>query len=186
MPTDIETKRLNDHTNITEANYDEELILDSSAYGTRNITVDNFKKQIIGNNNISSLGDGTATGSILAVNNSVEDVNSTIGSSSISTFGDGTITGILNNLAIQDVAIPVSGWSENAPYTNTVTVNGMTARDKVICLGYVPSNTPSDNIAIAQAASLLDYGITDEDEITWYALNGKPSITFSVSIMKGY
>ena len=34
MPTDIETKRLNDHTNITEANYDEELILDSSAYGT--------------------------------------------------------------------------------------------------------------------------------------------------------
>ena len=186
MPTDIETKRLNDHTNITEANYDEELILDSSAYGTRNITVDNFKKQIIGNNNISLLGDGTATGSILAVNNSVEDVNSTIGSSSISAFGDGTITGILNNFAIQNVLIPVSGWSENAPYTNTVTVTGMTALDKVICLGYVPSDTPADNVAISQAASMLDYGITGEGTITWYALTSKPTITFSVAIMKGY
>lgn len=186
MPVDVETRRLNDHTNITQANDDEELILDSSAYGTRNITVNNFKKQIIGDNDISSLGDGTTTGSILAINNDVEDMNDTIGNSSISSFGNGTVTGILNNFAIQNVLIPVSGWSENAPYTNTVTVSGMTALDKVICLGYVPSDTPADNVAISQAASRLDYGITGEDTITWYALTSKPAITFSVAIMKGY
>ena len=186
MAVDVETRRLNDHTNITEANSDEELILDSSTYGTRNITVNNFKKQIIGDNDISTLGDGTVTGGVLSINNDVDGLSNKMGNTNISAYGDGTVTGILNNFAIQNVLIPVSGWSENVPYTNTVTVNGMTAQDKVICLGYVPSNTPSDNIAIAQAASLLDYGITDEDEITWYALSGKPSITFSVSIMKGY
>jgi hypothetical protein len=186
MAVDVLTRRINEHINIVEANNDEELILDSSAYGTRNITVDNFKKQMIGNNNISSLGDGTPTGAALALNGKIEGTKDIIGDTTIAAYGDGTVTGILDGFSIKNVEIPVAGWSSNAPYTNTISVNGITAQDKIICLGYVPSNTPSDNIAIAQAASRLDYGITGQGTITWYALEAKPTITFSVSIMKGY
>ncbi len=186
MAIDVGTKRLNEHTDITQANNDEELILDSSTYGTRNITISNFKKQIIGDNDISSLGDGTPTGSVLALDDEITDIKTELGDSNISTYGDGTVTGILNNFAIRNVQIPVGGWSANAPFTNTTTVSGITAQDKIICLGFVPSNTPSDNIAISQAASRLDYGITGTDTITWYALEAKPNITFSVAIMRGY
>lgn len=186
MAVDVETRRLNDHTNITEANYDEELILDSSTYGTRNITVNNLKNQVIGNNNISSLGDGTPTGAILELNEKATRADTKMGSTNISSYRDGTVTGILASLATQTVTIPASGWSVSAPFTNTVRVNGVTALDKIICLGYVPSNTASDNIALSQAASRIDYGITTENFITWYALELKPDIDVTVTIMRGY
>ena len=186
MPTDIETRRLNDHTNISEANYDEELILDSSTYGTRNITVQNLTTQILGNNNISSLGDGTPTGAILELDEKATRADTKMGNTNISSYADGTVTGILANFATIDVEIPVSGWSNVAPFTNTVRVNGITALDKIICLGYVPSDTPSENINISQAASRIDYGITGENTITWYALELKPGMTFSMTIMRGY
>lgn len=186
MPVDIETRRLKDHTNINSAYSDEEITLDSSAYGTRNITVDNFKRQINGNNNISELGDGSPTGAILAVNDRLDQTNDMIGSADISDYADGTVTGILANFAVMNVTIPANGWSANAPYTNAVTVQGITTFDKMIYLGYVPSNTPSDNVLIGQAASRLDYGITSADTITFYALESKPSIDFTVALMRGY
>lgn len=186
MPVDIETRRLKDHTDINTAYSNEELTLDSSTYGTRNITVGNLTRQINGDNNISSLGDGTPSGAILAVDNKVAQTNTKIGNTDISEYADGTVSGILANFAIINVTIPANGWSNVAPYTNAVNVAGITSLDKMIYLGYVPSNTPSDNIAIGQAASRLDYGITGDGTITWYALENKPPITFSVALMRGY
>lgn len=186
MPTDIETRRLNDHTNVTEANYDEELILDSSTYGTRNITVDNLKNQIIGNNNISELGDGTPTGAILQLDEKATRADTKMGSTNIAPYRDGTVTGILASLAVQNILIPANGWSAAAPFYNTVNVAGVTESDKIICLGYIPSSTPSDNILIGQAASRIDYGITGDGTITWYALELKPDRDVTMAIMRGY
>lgn len=186
MPTDIETRRLNDHTNVSAANYDEELILDSSTYGTRNITIENLTNQILGDNNISAIGDGTPTGAIVELDEKATRTDDKMGNTSIAGYADGTVTGILANFATVDVLIPANGWSNVAPYTNTTRVNGVTALDKIICIGYVPSDTPSQNILISHAASKVDYGVTGENTITWYALELKPDIDFRLTIMKGY
>lgn len=186
MPTDIETRRLNDHTNVTEANYDEELILDSSTYGTRNITVQRLTDQILGNNNISQIADGTPTGAILELDEKATRADNKMGTTNIAPYRDGTVTGILASFAVQNVLIPVNGWSAVAPFSNTINVAGITESDKIICLGYVPSNSPSDNILIGQAASRIDYGITGDGTITWYALELKPDRNITMAIMRGY
>lgn len=186
MAVDIETRRLKDHTNIVQANQDEEIILDSSSYGTRNITVDNFTKQLLGHNNISDYGDGTPTGAIVNTNERLNQTNEKIGDTNISGYADGTVTGILANFATMNVLIPANGWSDEAPYHNTINVAGITALDKIICLGYVPSNDPAENILISHAASRLDYGVTNEDTITWYALELKPERDITMTIMRGY
>jgi len=186
MAVDIETRRLKDHTNIVQANQDEEMILDSSSYGTRNISIENFTRQILGNNNISEYGDGTPTGAIVNTNERLDQTNNRIGDANISGYADGTITGILANFATMNVLIPANGWSDEAPYHNTINVAGITALDKIICLGYVPSNDPAENILISHAASRIDYGITNEDTITWYCLELKPEIDITMTIMRGY
>jgi len=186
MPVDMNTRRLDDHTNVPEADPNEEITLDSSQFGTRNITVENFTNQIIGGNDISNIGDGTPTGAIVELDERLTEAEDTIGDTDISAYADGTLTGILANFATQNVTIPVSGWSDVAPFSNTVTVSGISASDKIMCLGYVPSNTPEDNVLIAQATSRLDYGITGNNSITWYALELKPEMTVTVVIMKVY
>lgn len=186
MPVDIETKRLNDHANVSEANYDEELILDSSTYGTRNITIENLTNQILGDNNISAIGDGTPTGAIVELDEKATRTDDKMGSTNISGYGDGTVTGILANFATQEVAVPANGWSNVAPFSNTVRVNGVTALDKIICVGYTPSDNPSTNVLLSHAASKIDYGITGENTITWYALELKPDIDVTLVIMRGY
>lgn len=77
--------------------------------------------------------------------------------------------------------IPVSGWSESAPYTNRVSIGGIIASD-------MPHITPvysaTQAIAISQreAWGFIGYGVAGANAITFTALEDKPAVDIPIQI----
>ena len=83
---------------------------------------------------------------------------------------------------IYNVTIPVSGWSGTS---NTVTVQGIAAGDDVEVVGINPTGLTDQQILAAnRSLALITYGTTSTDAITFYALNGLPSVDLPVTIRK--
>lgn len=57
-------RRIYDHENVVEIDQDDNLIVDKALDRTKNITMSNLTKQMLGDNDISDIGDGTPTGAI--------------------------------------------------------------------------------------------------------------------------
>lgn len=76
--------------------------------------------------------------------------------------------------------ITVAGWSGTS---NTVSVQGIAAGDDVEIVGINPTGLTDQQISAAKSAlSLITYGTTSTDAITFYALGGLPSVDIPVTI----
>lgn len=92
---------------------------------------------------------------------------------SAQTFGQQTL---------YNATIIASGWSGTS---NTVTVQGVTAGDDVEIVGINPTGMSSSDILTAKdALSLITYGTTSANAITFYALGTVPSVNIPVTIRK--
>lgn len=83
---------------------------------------------------------------------------------------------------IYNATITAAGWSGTS---NAVTVLGVSAGDDVEIVGINPTGlTDSQKIAAKQDLDLITYGTTSANLITFYALNGLPTVDIPVTIRK--
>ena len=81
---------------------------------------------------------------------------------------------------IYNATITAAGWSGTS---NTVAVQGITAGDDVEIVGINPTGLTDLQISAAKnALYLITYGTTSTNAITFYALNGLPSVDIPVTI----
>ena len=84
---------------------------------------------------------------------------------------------------VLDATLPASGWTENAPYTNTIGIFGMTAAyAPVIACGKVSSPTAERYKAIHKAYAMIDRAVTGNNQITFYCYSKKPTVDIPISI----
>ena len=110
-----------------------------------------------------------AAGSASNASNTLNTLNNTI-----NTFTSQWVTSTR-----YEIAVPASGWTgSSAPYTNQVTVSGMTAS---IELSYVTLNSGSVSDASARLAyQQWDYLETGAGKVTFTALETKPTSDFTI------
>ena len=83
---------------------------------------------------------------------------------------------------LYNATITAAGWSGTS---NTVSVQGVAAGDDVEIVGINPTGMSSSAISAAKTAlALITYGTTSSNAITFYALNGVPSVDIPVTIRK--
>lgn len=78
------------------------------------------------------------------------------------------------------VTLLANGWSNTAPYTQTVAVAGMTADKDFLAPYVVPTGNESDDLAAQAALSCISGGTTDTDSVTFYCYDEKPTTTITV------
>lgn len=84
---------------------------------------------------------------------------------------------------VLDATLPASGWTETAPYTNTIGIFGMTAAyAPVIACGKVSSPTAEKYKAIHKAYAMIDRAVTGNNQITFYCYSKKPTVDIPISI----
>ena len=83
------------------------------------------------------------------------------------------------------LALPASGWSAAAPFTQTVQVEGITAEDVPTGSLYIPPGTTADQEkALKKAAGCISYYDTGDGSITVTCIGKKPEADFQI-ILKG-
>lgn len=79
--------------------------------------------------------------------------------------------------------VTASGWSGTS---NAVTVSGITSSDNIEIVGFNPTGLSSTQAAaVWEALSLITYGSTSTNKITFYALNGTvPDVNIPLILRK--
>ncbi len=89
---------------------------------------------------------------------------------------------VFGQQTLYNATITAAGWSGTS---NTVSVQGVAAGDDVEIVGINPTGMSSSAISAAKTAlALITYGTTSANAITFYALNGVPSVDIPVTIRK--
>lgn len=123
------------------------------------------------------------------VNKQISDFKTEVNKqmSGLKTEVDEQISDFSNNVsaikAVKTVTLATSKWSTSAPYTQTVSVTGVTSSDSPIIALYI-SGSPSAATVKAQrkAFGYLDRAVTGNGSITFYCYEKKPAADFNVSV----
>lgn len=84
---------------------------------------------------------------------------------------------------IKTIALPASGWSGTAPYTQTVSVAGVTAEDAPVIGILIAEGTTAANVKLQNKAwACVDRAVTGAGTITFYCYNKKPANDFTVNV----
>lgn len=78
------------------------------------------------------------------------------------------------------VTLPSTGWSSSAPYTQTVTVSGVTASNIVQCS---PEPTQSNISAVSDSMTMCTAQAVNS--LTFTAFEGKPTVELKFNILVG-
>lgn len=91
---------------------------------------------------------------------------------------------ILNNLTESvNIVIPASGWSNAAPFANRVAVAGVKVSDNVD-VTFIPTQgaTNAQNITAWEGYTNINYSVTENGAIVFYALEEKPKTNVAVAV----
>lgn len=81
------------------------------------------------------------------------------------------------------IALPASGWSGTAPYTQTVSVAGVTAENAPVIGILIAEGTTVANVKLQNKAwACVDRAVTGAGTITFYCYNKKPGNDFTVNV----
>lgn len=92
-------------------------------------------------------------------------------------------TSIISGSKHYTVNFPASGWSAAAPYTQTVTVNGIKAADNPIVDINMGDATTDSSADLLGAWALIGRVSTANGSVTAYCYEEKPEVDFSVNIV---
>lgn len=85
----------------------------------------------------------------------------------------------------RQINLTVGGWSAVVPYTQTVSVEGVTAKDIPVIGILIADGTTAANVKLQNKAwGCVDRAVTGDGTITFYCYNKKPAADFSV-LVKG-
>jgi len=86
---------------------------------------------------------------------------------------------------VKTATLATASWSTTAPYTQTVSVTGITADDKPIVSLYLPDGITAANVKLQNKAyACVDRAVTGAGSVTVYCYNKKPAVDFQIQ-MKG-
>ena len=82
-----------------------------------------------------------------------------------------------------NITIPASGWSNAAPFANRVAVAGVSAKDNVD-ITFIPAQgaTNGQNTAAWEGEVNINYSVTEDGAIVFYALEEKPGVNIAVAV----
>ena len=81
------------------------------------------------------------------------------------------------------ITVPASGWSAGAPYTQTVSVSGLTsAMDVMLTLNITGSPTTDQVKAWKAALGMIDVGTTADGSVTFTCYSKKPAVDLPLYI----
>lgn len=84
---------------------------------------------------------------------------------------------------VTQVTLPAADWSAEAPYTQTVAVEGLTAEDNPMLVKVIPDGaTPEEVKAYNKVFGMIDDGDTADGEAIFKCYNKKPTIDFTVGL----
>ena len=106
---------------------------------------------------------------------SAADINS--GTLAIGRGGTGSTTLYGSDLAkVRKATLTAAGWSNSAPYTQAVTVSGITGNDApIISPGDLSSKTAANYAALIKNFAMIDRAVTSANTITFYCYRKKPT-----------
>lgn len=84
---------------------------------------------------------------------------------------------------VRSLSLSAGGWSAAVPYTQTVSLSGITSADApVISISIPASATPAEVKAQNKSYGYIDRAVTNDGSITFYCYNKKPIVNFSVNV----
>ena len=98
------------------------------------------------------------------------------------------MTANLNKIKAVKVTLTTAGWSSSAPYTQTVTVNGMTADWKPVHMTIPKTSTSVDTTTVLNelgALSCIQMCTSAAGKLTFTALETKPSVALTIEVHGG-
>ncbi|MDO4327137.1 MAG: hypothetical protein Q4E24_14075 [bacterium] len=85
---------------------------------------------------------------------------------------------------MQTVLVPASAWSATAPYTQTLSIEGITEADSPVISFYLAGNNNATDTVKAQnkAYGFVDRAVTGAGSITLYCYRKKPAVDFRIAV----
>ncbi|WP_097003937.1 hypothetical protein [Lacrimispora amygdalina] len=85
--------------------------------------------------------------------------------------------------AVKIVTLPIAGWSNSAPYTQTVEVLGIAENDRPIVSLYLPDDITAADVKLqSKSYGCMDRALTGAENITVYCYSKKPAVDFQIQI----
>lgn len=85
-----------------------------------------------------------------------------------------------NQIKCYSVPVPSSAWNDAAPYTQTITVDGLTGGDAHLYLSPATAGQPTEDEETAFAC--ITGGTTDTNSLTLYCRDDKPASDITVRL----
>lgn len=85
--------------------------------------------------------------------------------------------------AVKTATLPSAGWSNTAPYTQTVEVPGVQAIDTPVVSLYLSDGVTAAEVKLqSKAYGYADRAVTGAGSITVYCYNKKPAVDFQIQL----
>ena len=84
---------------------------------------------------------------------------------------------------VTEVTLTAAGWSSSAPYTQTVSVAGITENDRPTVSLYLPDGINAANVDLKEKAyACVNRAVTSAGKITVYCYKKKPTADFQIQV----
>ena len=98
----------------------------------------------------------------------------------LSTDAAGKLNVRIDSLKTYKFTLNANGWSDSAPFKQTVVVSGVTASTNMGPMYFEPTGNKGTDQNLENALELLSYGITGNGFVTIYCYDGKPTVDITV------
>lgn len=75
-----------------------------------------------------------------------------------------------------NVTLAAANWTGEAPYIQTVIVEGVQDGDTYEIIGFTPSLDDTNNAAVKESLGFITYGLTDTNSMLFVAVEDKPEV----------
>ena len=90
------------------------------------------------------------------------------------------ITGAVSTVSVS-ATLTVAGWSASAPYTQSVTVSGLTDAKRAMAYPVYGSNTAT-NLALKEACGMVSFASRSGSTLTFTCLEDKPTVNIPITV----
>ena len=90
------------------------------------------------------------------------------------------ITGAVSTVSVS-ATLTVAGWSASAPYTQSVTVSGLTDAKRAMAYPVYGSNTAT-NLALKEACDMVSFASRSGSTLTFTCLEDKPTVNIPITV----
>lgn len=124
---------------------------------------------------------GLMTGNIVMNSHQIKALGAPTNSADAATKGY-VDTALSNAKTIAKTAtLTAAGWSASAPYTQSVTVSGLTDTKRAMAYPVYGSNTAT-NLALKEACGMVSFASRSGSTLTFTCLEDKPTVNISITV----